>query len=243
MKRIAELVLCLSLFASSAFAGGGFGERIFFQVGGTIGADVMNYGGTFLKDNPASNLDPLEFSSLNVNYATIVLAGRLNFLEMSNNSSLALAFRPCASFGRAYNDAGGGNSTTLRLPVTIDYNSGASSTVSTRAKTGFSFGVGAEFLMYPLGNAVDVVEQGVNGSGNVSSQALNFKANWIQPVVVVGIKFFGKHYYCRELNFKASYTSLSSISNKTNDGSGLYEKVSDFTSVGLMVSFLQYLNY
>ncbi len=52
MKRLVQLVVCLVLISTTAFAGrGGFGERLFFQVGGTIGADVLNMTGIIAKDN------------------------------------------------------------------------------------------------------------------------------------------------------------------------------------------------
>ena len=44
MKRLVQLVVCLVLISTAAFAGkGGFGERLFFQVGGTIGADGLTF--------------------------------------------------------------------------------------------------------------------------------------------------------------------------------------------------------
>ncbi len=235
MKRLIQLVICLSILSTSAFAKGGIGEKFFFQLGGTVGADVMNMSGTFCKDAIASNIDPIEFSSLNVNFATLSFVGRVNFLEISNNSSLSLAFRPAVSFGRAMNDLGG-NSSMVRLPLTIGFNSGASATVATRSKTGFSFDLGAEFVQYPLGNAVDVCK-------NEGGQVLDIKMSWIQPVAVVGVKFFGKKYLCKELNFKACFMSMGSINNKSALDSNLYGKISDWQSVGLMISFLQYLNY
>ncbi|MCQ2607669.1 MAG: hypothetical protein MJ197_03150 [Bacteroidales bacterium] len=235
MKRLIQLVICLSILTTSAFAKGGIGEKFFFQLGGTVGADVMNMSGVFCKDAEAKGIEPIEFSSLNVNFATISFVGRANFLEISNNSSLSLAFRPAISIGRAMNDLGS-NSSMIRLPLTIGFNSGASATVATRAKTGFSFDLGAEFIQYPLGNAVDVCR-------NEGGQVLNVKMNWIQPVAVVGVKFFGKKYLCKELNFKACFMSMGSIDNKTAIDSNLYGTIYDWQSVGLMVSFLQYLNY
>lgn len=235
MKRLIQLVVCLAIITSSAFAKGGIGDKFFFQLGGTIGADVMNMSGTFCKDAAATNIEPIDFSSLNVNFATVSFVGRVNFLEVSNNTSLSLAFRPALSFGRAINDLGG-TSSMIRLPLTIGFNSGASATVATRSKTGFSFDLGAEFVQYPLGNAVDVVK-------NEGGQVLNMKMNWIQPVAVVGVKFFGKRYLCSELNFKACFMSKSSIDNKAAEDVNLYGTISDWQTVGLMVSFLKYLNY
>ena len=246
MKRLVQLVVCLVLISTTAFAGkGGFGERLFFQVGGTIGADVLNMTGIIAKDDanrPSATSLQTEYSSLNVNYATLILAGRINFLEMTTNSALSLNFRPSASFGRAYNSAGGGNTTMLRLPFTIECNSGAASTASTRAKTGFAFGGGAEYVMYPLGNAVSIAED-PNGNGGASAYNRDLKCNWLQPVVYAGVKFFGKHYYCREINFKASFSSISTVDNKTNVDADKFGLVSDFKTVGLMISFLQYINY
>lgn len=247
MKRFGRLVLLLSFISSFAFAGrGGIGERLFFQVGGTVGADVMHMEGTFVNTKGATNVKDINFVSNNVNFATVQLVGRINFLELSNNSSLSLAFRPSGGFGRAINDIGG-TTTTLRLPFTIDINSGAASTVSTRAKTGFSFGIGAEYIMYPaVGEGVSVCNDANQGA--VNNNYVSMKGGWWQPVAVVGIKFFGKHYYCREINFKACYYSTSALENKSISSESVveenfYSKISDFSNVGLMISFMQYLNY
>ena len=248
MKRLVQLLVCLVLVSTSAFAGkGGFGERLFFQVGGTIGADVMNMTGTIGKDpeNATSKSQKIatEYSSLNVNYATLILAGRINFLEMTTNSALSLNVRPSFSFGRAYNTTGGGNTTMLRLPFTLEFNSGAASTASTRAKTGFSFGGGAEYIMYPLGNAVSIAEDPNGNGGMAGGYNRDLKASWLQPVVYAGVKFFGKHYYCREINFKASFSSIATVNNKSNVDADKFGTIYDFKTVGLMISFLQYINY
>lgn len=243
MKRFIQLLICFLAIATTTFAGGGkgFASKLFFQLGGTIGADVMRYEGVFCKDNPATNIEPIPFAATNVNYATLLAVGRVNFLEISNNSSLSLGFRPSIGFGRSYGE-GGGTSTMFRMPITLDINSGAAATVSTRAKTGFSFGLGAEFVKFPLGNAIDVVAEKAN-QGENTGRYLNMKASWLQPVAVVGVKFFGKHYLCRELNFKASFASIASLENQTSFDEGLYGKISDWKTVGLTISFLQYLNY
>ena len=234
MKRLFQVALFIGLFSVSSFAKGGFGDRLFFQVGGTIGADVMNMTGVIAKGTPLET----EYSSLNVNYATLALSGRVNLLEISNNSSLGLTLRPSGSFGRAYNDAGGGSSTMLRLPFTFDFHSGAAATVATRAKTGFTIGVGAEYVMYPLGNPVAVAPD-----PNGLDRDRDIKANWLQPVVVAGIKFTGKHYYCREINFKASFSTASSMTNSTSLDAQYYGKIDGWQTVGFMVSFMQFLNY
>lgn len=250
MRRFIQLLICSLVITSTALAGGGkgFASKLYFQLGGTIGADVMRYEGIFCKNSMASNIQPIPFSATNVNYATLMGVGRVNFLEISNNASLSLAMRPNISFGRAYGD-GGGTTTMIRLPFTLDFNSGAAATVSTRAKTGFSFGVGAEFIKYPLGNAVDVAaEKEANGVNTSTGRYINMKAAWWQPVAVVGVKFFGKHYLCRELNFKASFCSMGELDNQTtintnNNGQSLYGTIYDWKTVGLTISFLQYLNY
>ena len=159
-----------------------------------------------------------------------------------------MAFRPSFGFGHSSNETGGGNAAMLRLPLTLDFNSGAASTVSTRAKTGFSLGVGAEYVMFPLNKDIPVYDLGKNAHGSQGSGANNpgIKYSCIQPVVVFGVKFFGKHYYCREINFKASFVQNSSLSNNTvesDETNNFYGKIHDFQSVGLMISFLQYLNY
>lgn len=247
MKRFIQLLICFLAIATTTFAGGGkgFASKLFFQLGGTIGADVMRYEGVFCKDNSATNIAPIPFAATNVNYATLMGVGRVNFLEVSNNLSFSIATRPNISFGRAYGD-GGGTTSMIRLPFTFDINSGAAATVSTRAKTGFSFGVGAEFIKYPLGNAVDVAAEKGNFGDN-TGRYVNMKASWWQPVAVVGVKFFGKHYLCRELNFKASFCSMGELQNQTTidvaQSQSLYGTVYDWKSVGLTISFLQYINY
>ncbi|MCQ2959222.1 MAG: hypothetical protein MJ198_03420 [Bacteroidales bacterium] len=237
MKRLFQLVVCFSLISSVVFAGrGGIGERLFFQIGGTVGADVMNMTGTIAKGEIDERLET-PYTSTNVNFATLVLAGRINFLELSNNSSLGLVLRPCASFGRAFNDYGG-TSTMVRLPFSIELNTGAAATVSTRAKTGVTFGLGYELVKYPVGNGITVA------SDNGQERAI--KAGWGQYVGVVGIKFFGKHYFCREINFKASYSSRGGdnyVRNLAEEENSYYKNIGDWQTVGLMISFLQYLNY
>ena len=247
MKRIFQLVVCLSLVSSVAMAGhGGIGERIFFQVGGTVGADVMQMNGMFYNKSGAKNLKDLPVENLNVNLATVSFVGRINILELSNNSSLSLAFRPAASIGRSINDFGG-PSTMLRLPFTFDLNSGAAATVSTRAKTGFVFGIGAEFISYPaLGDGVTVqkTDAGITQQGQ-NENFINMKASWIQPVATFGIRFFGKNYSCREINFKACFKPESEVENKSvvDNAANPYSTVSDFKNMGLMISYIQFLNY
>lgn len=243
MKRFIQLLICFSVIATTALAGGGKGlaSKFFFQLGGTIGADVLKVDGVFLK-NAIDNSEPISFTTTNVNYATLMGVGRVNFLEISNNSSLSLALRPSFSFGRSYGE-GGGTSTMFRFPITLDINSGAAATVSTRAKTGFSLGLGAEFVKYPLGNAVDVVAEPNTNEGGTTGRYLNMKASWWQPVAVVGVKFFGKHYLCRELNFKFAYCSTGEIDNQTNTDKSRYGTISDWQTFGATISFLQYLNY
>ena len=245
MRRFIQLLICSLVITSTALAGGGkgFASKLYFQLGGTIGADVMRYEGIFCKNSMASYIQPIPFSATNVNYATLMGVGRVNFLEISNNSSLSLALRPSVSFGRAYGDGGGGTSTMFRFPITLDINSGAAATVSTRAKTGFSLGLGAEFVKYPLGNAVDVVAEPNTNEGGTTGRYLNMKASWWQPVAVVGVKFFGKHYLCRELNFKFAYCSTGEIDNQTNTDKSRYGTISDWQTFGATISFLQYLNY
>ena len=244
MKRFIQLLICFLAIATTTFAGGGKGlaSKFFFQLGGTIGADVLKVDGVFLK-KAIDNSEPISFTTTNVNYATLMGVGRVNFLEISNNSSLSLALRPSVSFGRAYGDGGGGTSTMFRFPITLDINSGAAATVSTRAKTGFSLGLGAEFVKYPLGNAVDVVAEPNTNEGGTTGRYLNMKASWWQPVAVVGVKFFGKHYLCRELNFKFAYCSTGEIDNQTNTDKSRYGTISDWQTFGATISFLQYLNY
>lgn len=249
MKRFLQLVICLSLLSNVVFAGrGGIGERIFFQVGGTIGADVINMTGQFLNKRDAEGVKEYDISSLNVNYATLQLVGRINFLELSNNSSLSLSFRPAASIGRAMNDYGG-SATMLRLPLTLDFNSGAAATVSTRSKTGFVFGVGAEFITYPaVGEGITVVKQEVGGGMQGTSEYLiNMKGSWIQPVATFGIRFFGKNYSCKEINFKACFKPAGDLDNKSIESSmreqNPYALISNFQAIGLMVSYVQFLNY
>ncbi len=240
MKRLAQLVVSLVLLSNVTFAGhGGIGEKLFFQLGGTIAADVTNMTGHFLMPD---NKTKFEFSNLHINYATIMAVGRINFLEMTNNSSLDLAVRPCFGFGKYTNDDANGNAAMLRIPITLDFNSGAAATVSTRAKTGFSFGAGIELTKYPLVNAMTMADE---GKGTGIKKTIDFKTPmFIQPVAVFGIKFFGKHYYCRELNFKASFLPSKDMENKEVDNENNYtHKAKDFQSVGLMISFLQYLNY
>ena len=247
MKRIFQLVVCLSLVSSVALAGhGGIGERFFFQIGGTVGADVMQMTGIFKNERNAGNLKDLPIENLNVNLATVAFVGRVNFLEMSNNSSLSLAFRPAASIGRSINDFGG-PSTMLRLPLTIDFNSGAAATVSTRAKTGFVFGIGAEFISYPaLGDGVTVqkTDAGITQQGQ-NENFINMKATWIQPVATFGIRFFGKNYSCREINFKACYKGEGNVDNKSviDNAANPYATIGDFKNMGLMLSYIQFLNY
>lgn len=242
MKRLLQLVVCLSLISSAAFAGrGGIGEKIFFQIGGTVGADVMHMEGTFANEKGARGIKEITFVSNNVNLATLQFNARINFLELSNNSALSLSFRPSGSFGRAINDIGG-TSTMIRLPLTLDLNSGAAATVSTRAKTGFTLGVGAEFVKYPLAGEGVALCRDENSARDGDYISLN--ASWIQPVVTLGIRFFGKHYYCREINFKACYKSPGDVDNKCNESAqSLYSTIKDFQNVGLMISFMQYLNY
>ena len=248
MKRIFQLVVCLSLVSSVALAGhGGIGERFFFQIGGTVGADVMQMTGMFYNEKNAGNLDDLPIENLNVNLATVAFVGRVNLLELSNNSSLSLAFRPAASIGRSINDFGG-PSTMLRLPFTFDFNSGAAATVSTRAKTGFVFGIGAEFISYPaLGDGVTVQKTYVGQGGGQQSNEnfINMKASWIQPVATFGIRFFGKNYSCREINFKACYKAAGNVDNKSvvDNAANPYATIGDFKNMGVVLSYIQFLNY
>ena len=79
MKRLLHLVLFMSIF-SSTFSQ--FNERLFGQVGGTLGADVMLSEGNM-------GVKRVPFSSTNVNYATIMFAGRMNILEFSNDLSMS----------------------------------------------------------------------------------------------------------------------------------------------------------
>lgn len=247
MKRFVQLLVCLSLVSSVAFAGrGGIGERIFFQIGGTVGADVMKMDGMFKNTKGAANMKDLPIENLNVNLATLQFVGRLNFLELSNNSSMSLSFRPAASIGRSINDFGG-PSTMLRLPLTFDFNSGAAATVSTRAKTGFVFGFGFEYISYPaVGDGVTVQKTDAgNGQAGQNENYLNMKGSWIQPVATFGIRFFGKNYSCKEVNFKACFKGASDLDNKSvvDNASNPYAVVGDFKNVGLMLSYIQFLNY
>ncbi len=247
MKRIFQLVVCLSLVSSVAMAGhGGIGERLFFQVGGTVGADVMQMTGKFLNLKNAGNLKDLDIENLNINLATVSFVGRINLLELSNNTSLSLAFRPAASIGRSINDFGG-PSTMLRLPFTFDFNSGAAATVSTRSKTGFVFGVGTEFISYPaLGDGVTVqkTDAGITQQGQ-NENFINMKGSWIQPVATFGIRFFGKNYSCREINFKACFKPEGDVENKSviDNAANPYSTISNFQNMGLMLSYIQFLNY
>lgn len=229
MKRIIHLVLFVSVFSNSYSQ---FHERLFGQVGGTIGLDVMYTDGKMRVTKEA-------FESLNVNYATVIFAGRLNILEFSNDLSLSFAAQPTLSVGRSYNNQGGGGNLNMRIPMVFELNFNSAATVSTRKKTGYSIGGGIQYVQYPLfGNNSVPVGQG-------STQFLGMNANWVEGVLVTGVKFVGKHFYARELNLRIAYAQISELGNDHFEGNkdDNRNNIHDFRNVGVMLSFLQYINY
>ena len=232
MKRLLHLVLFMSIF-SSAFSQ--FNERLFGQVGGTLGADVMISEGKM-------GVKRVPFSSTNVNYATIMFAGRMNFMEFSNDLSMSLGVQPTLSVGRAYNEQGGGGNISFRLPMVVELNFNSAATVSTRKKRGYSIGGGVQYVKYPLSaKSVPVARP----ETNTGSEYLGVKATWIEPVLVTGVKFVGKHYFAREINLRISYANISEVGNDHIEGNKEDDRnnMHDFTSIGFTLSFLQYINY
>lgn len=232
MKRLLHLVLFMSIF-SSTFSQ--FNERLFGQVGGTLGADVMLSEGNM-------GVKRVPFSSTNVNYATIMFAGRMNFMEFSNDLSMSLGVQPTLSVGRAYNEQGGGGNISFRLPMVMELNFNSAATVSTRKKTGFSIGGGVQYVKYPLSaKSVPVARP----EANTGSEYLGIKATWIEPVLVTGVKFVGKHYFAREINLRVSYANISEVGNDHIEGNKEDDRnnIHDFTNIGFTISFLQFINY
>ena len=228
MKRLLHLVLFMSIF-SSAFSQ--FNERLFGQVGGTLGADVMISEGKM-------GVKRVPFSSTNVNYATIMFAGRMNFMEFSNDLSMSLGVQPTLSVGRAYNEQGGGGNISFRLPMVVELNFNSAATVSTRKKRGYSIGGGVQYVKYPLSaKSVPVARP----ETNTGSEYLGVKATWIEPVLVTGVKFVGKHYFAREINLRISYANISEVGNDHIEGNKEDDRnnMHDFTSIGFTLSFLQ----
>jgi len=224
MKRLLHVVLFLAI-TSSVFSQRKT-ERFFMQIGGTLGADVMFSDGDIRKES---------FTTTNINYASVIFTSRLNFLQLSNNASISLGVQPTLSIGRAYNSVGGGGNLSFRLPGVIELNLGAAATGSTRKDVGFSIGGGVQYMKYPISaNSVPVAP-------SKNSDYLGMYATWLEPVLVTGVKFFGKSYYCREVNLRFSYASKDEVNNATDLTQG--EVINNFHSMGIMVSFLQYLNY
>ena len=224
MKRLATLLLFVGIFFQ------GFSqldERVFGQIGGTVGFDFTHSSGTVLGT---------EYSNNQINYASVIFAGRMNFLELTNNSSMSLAVHPTFGIGRAYNEIGGGSTFSLRVPLFIELNIGAASTVSTRKNEGFAIGIGAQYVRYPMfGNGTVPVAKDKN------NKVVAMSAIWTEPVLHMGYKFFGKNYYCREINLRASYAMPFGTVN--NDTKLIKSNIDSFNSMGVMLSFLQYINY
>lgn len=223
MKR---LIFSALLFFIVANTYSQLDERVFGQIGGTLGADAMMTSGVIQKQS---------FSSTNINYVTVMFTGRLNILEFSNNMSMSLGVQPTLSVGRAYNSVGGGGNLSVRIPGVFELNFGAASTVSTRKDVGFSIGGGIQFVKYPLSSKAIAV------APNKNNDYLGIYAKWTEPVLVTGIKFFGKHYYCREINMRVSYASIGEVENNSKITENQF--ITGFQNVGVMLSFLQYINY
>lgn len=227
MKRILPIILLVCLF-SKAFSQ--FDERVFFQLGGTVGFDYTNMTGKI-----GEGLTYYDVSNNQINYATVIFTTRLNFLEFSNNSSMSLGVQPALSLGRAYNSVGGGGNASFRFPAFLELNFGAASTVSTRKDFGFGIGLGAQYMKYPLMNTVPIA------NGSHEGEVLGINTKWIAPTLQMGLKFFGKSYYCREINLRATYGSYDEINNDSEYSKN--QVIKDFKTMGVMISFLQYLNY
>ncbi len=224
MKRLLSLLLFVSVLTQGFSQ---FNERLFGQIGGTVGFDFTRSSGKILN---------VDFSNTQINYASVFFAGRMNFLELSNNSSMSLALHPTFSIGRAYNEVGGGANFSLRVPFFMELNLGAASTVSTRKNEGFAIGMGVQYVRYPFfSNGIVPVAIDRN------RKPVAMSAIWYEPVMQMGYKFFGKNYYCKEINLRASYAMPMGIVN--NDTDLITSKIEKFNSVGVMISFLQYINY
>jgi|SRR5690554_286373 len=227
MKRFFYLILFMSMF-STAFSQ--FSERLFGQIGGTLGADVMFSEGNIRQES---------FETTNVNYATVFFAGRMNFLEFSNDVALSLAAQPTLSVGRAYNTQGGGGNISFRMPLVAELNFNSAATVSTRKRVGFSIGGGIQYIKYPISSKPVPVAPSNN------AQYLGMNAQWWEPVVVTGVKFVGKFFYAKEINLRVAYANKSSLenTNKNNSLEMANENITEFTSFAFTLSFLQYINY
>lgn len=224
MKKLFSF-LVLAHIASFSFSQ--IDERVFGQVGGTILADITQSSGSILGE---------KFETYNINFASFMFAGRINFLEISNNTSLSLSAVPTLSVGGAFNDIGASANFSFRLPLLIDFNYGTAATIVTRKNGGIAFSLGAQYSRYPLfPNGTAAVAKDRNG------KILSMSAYWIEPVMSVGYKFFGKHYYCREINLRASYAlPMGEVNNDTKQ---IKSNIDDFKSMGVMISFMQYINY
>jgi hypothetical protein len=227
MKRILPIILLVCLF-SKAFSQ--FDERVFFQLGGTVGFDY-----TQMKGKIGEGLSFYDITNNQINYATVIFTTRLNFLEFSNNSSMSLDVQPALSLGRAYNSVGGNGNASFRLPAFLELNFGAASTVSTRKDYGFGIGIGAQYMKYPLMGNVPVY------NGTHAGEIYSINSSWICPTLQMGLKFFGKSYYCREINLRATYGASNKLDNNSETSSN--QVIKDFQTMGVMISFLQYLNY
>ncbi len=231
MKRFLHLVLFASLF-SNAF--GQFNERVFFQAGGTVAADFRSFSGI-----PSDSRT--KFNAINYNYATVILTGRVNIIEFSNNFSMSLGLQPAFSVGSFKETNADGPYCSVRIPGLLEFNFNAGATVSTRKDNGLSIGVGYQYTRLPMSEKTPLYILENPNDKDINSVNLDF----FEPVVVVGYKFFGKKYYCKEINFRASYGAKDELINETsltiNDKIDRY--ITDFRTFSFTLSFLHYLNY
>ncbi|MFO7868229.1 MAG: hypothetical protein R6U95_02900 [Bacteroidales bacterium] len=227
MKRLFYLVFFMICY-SSAFSQ--FIERLYGQVGGTLGADIMLSEGSIRQES---------FETTNINYATVFFSGRMNILEFSNDLALSLAGQPTLSVGRAYNEQGGGGNISFRMPFVAELNFNCAATVATRKRVGFSLGGGIQYMKYPLSSKPVPVAPSDN------AQYLGINAQWWEPVIVTGVKFVGKQFYAREINLRVSMVNKGELDNTNENNAADLEKetIADFKSYAFTLSFLQYINY
>ncbi len=127
---------------------------------------------------------------------------------------------------------------SFTLPVFLQFNSGNVSTFDTKKETGFTVGVGAEYVNVGLVNLAGTAEDDFLFDDNLGVQGYE-AISYIQPAANIGYRFFNKNEIARELNFRYSFKTIDTYAAFGQLPAGETSALSQW----FRLSYIRYIGY
>ncbi len=148
--------------------------------------------------------------------------------EISNEKSLSINFYPTVGLGGTVNKF-----LNLTFPLMLCYNAGNVSTYSSKKSTGFTFGLGAEFIKAGIITTKDESEYSEIGFASKVTSIL-------EPCANIGLRYFTSGGHAQELNIKFGMRS-DKVYDKLNKMP--VDEKKTYTDFWFRFSWVHYIRY